>query len=260
MIESQAELPARDTQTEPRWSAERDGLISLEKGRGLGSCAHGDKRHTSSTRRRFAPPGWAERRGVQEWWARAKAYSQSGSIWSRYALHLVIVLLAVGVVGVGQITFPVIDFALPTPTPAPELGERAAEAPTTSRGGVRFVSSSIGLFQNPVPHTIVPERHTVAIITYTVQPNDNVWSIATGFGLEPETIVWANSDLEKSPDLLSVGQVLTILPVDGVYYTVGAGDTVDKVAKEFQTEAEAITAFELNNLEEPYTLTPASGS
>jgi murein DD-endopeptidase MepM/ murein hydrolase activator NlpD len=94
------------------------------------------------------------------------------------------------------------------------------------------------------------------IITYTVQANDNVWAIANGFGLQVETIVWANPAVEKAPDLLSVGQVLAILPVDGIYYTVQAGDTVEKLAKEFKTEAAKIASFELNELAAPYALTP----
>jgi murein DD-endopeptidase MepM/ murein hydrolase activator NlpD len=44
--------------------------------------------------------------------------------------------------------------------------------------------------------------------------------------------------------------------VDGIYYTVQAGDTVDKLAKEFKTEAAKIASFELNGLQEPYALTP----
>jgi murein DD-endopeptidase MepM/ murein hydrolase activator NlpD len=92
------------------------------------------------------------------------------------------------------------------------------------------------------------------IITYTVQPNDNVWAIAQGFGLQVETLVWANPAVENAPDLLSVGQILTILPVDGIYYTVQAGDTVEKLAKKYETTAEKITAFVLNGLQEPYTL------
>jgi murein DD-endopeptidase MepM/ murein hydrolase activator NlpD len=94
------------------------------------------------------------------------------------------------------------------------------------------------------------------IITYTVQANDNVWSIANGFGLQVETVVWANPAVEKAPDLLSVGQVLTILPVDGIYYAVQPGDTVDKLAKEYKAEADKIVSFPLNGLEEPYALTP----
>ena len=43
-----------------------------------------------------------------------------------------------------------------------------------------------------MPHTIVAERDRMAIITYTVQANDNVWAIAQGFGLKAETVLWAN--------------------------------------------------------------------
>jgi hypothetical protein len=53
-----------------------------------------------------------------------------------------------------------------------------------------------------------------------------------------------------------VGQVLAILPVDGIYYTVASGDTVDKIAKEFKVTGDKITSFALNGLQEPYTLTP----
>jgi murein DD-endopeptidase MepM/ murein hydrolase activator NlpD len=118
------------------------------------------------------------------------------------------------------------------------------------------VSDTSGLFQAPVPHTIIPDRDRMEIITYTVQPNDNVWAIAQGFGLQVETLVWANPAVERAPDLLSVGQVLAILPVDGIYYTVEAGDTVEKLAKTYQTTPEKITAFALNGLQEPYTLAP----
>jgi murein DD-endopeptidase MepM/ murein hydrolase activator NlpD len=94
------------------------------------------------------------------------------------------------------------------------------------------------------------------VVTYTVQPNDNVWAIAQGFGLQAETVLWANSEVEKSPDLLRVGQLLIIPPVDGIYYTIQAGDTVESLAKKYKTTVEKIIAFEANELEEPYTLTP----
>jgi murein DD-endopeptidase MepM/ murein hydrolase activator NlpD len=89
-----------------------------------------------------------------------------------------------------------------------------------------------------------------------VQRNDNIWAIAQGFGLKAETVLWANSKVEKSPDLLSVGQELVIPPVDGIYYTVQQGDTVDKLAKTYQTSVEKIVTFEFNSLQEPYTLVP----
>jgi LysM repeat protein len=195
-------------------------------------------------------------------WVRTDA--QEGPVLRRYALHLVVVLLALGVVAVSQVSIPQIDFRLDTPalaesngpTPPADPGSNPVVSVPTNRGGGRSVNNSTNLFQAPVPHTIIPERDRMAIITYTVQANDNVWSIANGFGLEVETVVWANPAVEKAPDLLSVGQVLTILPVDGIYYTVKAGDTVDKLAKEYKAEPDNITSFVLNALEEPYALTP----
>jgi murein DD-endopeptidase MepM/ murein hydrolase activator NlpD len=159
------------------------------------------------------------------------------------------------VVAINHITIPNIDLALPTPTPAPDLGEHTVTTPPTNRGRNQLVSSNTALFQAPVPHTVIASRETTEVITYTVQPNDNIWSIATGFGLEAQTVLWANPAVEKSPDLLSVGQVLVIPPVNGVYYTVQPGDTVEKLAKTYQTTVEKIVTFDLNKLEEPYALT-----
>lgn len=177
------------------------------------------------------------------------------SLPNRFALHLVVILLAVGVVVVSQISLPHIDFRLATPAPVPAVvGTQAVTTSPTNRGGDRFAINNAALFQAPVPHTIIPDRDRMEIITYTVQANDNVWAIAQGFGLQVETVVWANPAVEKAPDLLSVGQVLTILPVDGIYYTVKGGDTVAALAKEFKTEPERITSFELNALQAPYAL------
>jgi murein DD-endopeptidase MepM/ murein hydrolase activator NlpD len=186
-----------------------------------------------------------------------------GSLLSRYALHLVVVLLALGVVSITQATLPEVDLMLPavaTPTPAPELGEHTVTTLTTNRGGGERIASNnsniLILFQAPVPHTTIAERERGGVITYTVQPNDNVWAIAQGFGLSAETVLWANASVEKSPDLLRVGQKLVIPPADGVYLTVSAGDTVEKLAKKYKTTVEKVVGFEFNGLEEPYTLTP----
>jgi murein DD-endopeptidase MepM/ murein hydrolase activator NlpD len=182
-----------------------------------------------------------------------------GSLLNRFALHLVVVLLALGVVSVAKVSLPELTLFLPTPTPAPVLGEHSV-APvqvTTNRGGgSRFVSNSASLFQAPVPHTTIAERDRMAVITYTVQPNDNVWAIAQGFGLKAETVLWANAAVEQKPDLLRVGQKLIIPPVDGIYYTVQSGDTVESLAKKYKTSVEKIVGFELNELQEPYALMP----
>jgi len=92
------------------------------------------------------------------------------------------------------------------------------------------------------------------IIAYTVQTGDTLYGIAEKFGLNTDTIMWASGRLEDHPDLLKIGQMLTILPVDGVYHTVVAGDTLENIAQQYKAEVSAIIEYEYNNLESPYNL------
>lgn len=178
---------------------------------------------------------------------------------NRYALHLVVILMAFGVVTVNRIRLPEIDVQLEGPAAALESESESQITTTVSgRSSYRPFRNTTLLFQAPVPHTIIPERERVGIITYTVQANDTLWGISEAFELKVETIAWANPEVEADPDLLSVGQVLNILPVDGIYYTIKSGDTVEKLAKTYKTTVEKITGLELNALTAPYTLTVGS--
>jgi len=94
------------------------------------------------------------------------------------------------------------------------------------------------------------------IITYTVQPGDNVETIAQRFGVLPTTIVWSNSEVEENPDLLRVGQELVIPPVDGILYTVKANDTLSGIAERFKVKIEDIIRSPLNNLSDGANLIP----
>lgn len=105
------------------------------------------------------------------------------------------------------------------------------------------------IFLAGVPHTIIPERTRAEIVTYQVETGDTVSSIAAKFGLSPETIVWANRDLERNPDLLGLGQVLVVLPVNGVYHQMGGGDTIESIAASYQVESTAIVNYALNQIE-----------
>jgi murein DD-endopeptidase MepM/ murein hydrolase activator NlpD len=111
------------------------------------------------------------------------------------------------------------------------------------------------LFQAVVPHTTVPRRYRIDPITYTVQAGDNVSSIADQFGVSVDTVLWNNGNLEDNPDYLSLGDVLTILPVSGVYHTVVKGDTLESIAKKYKVEVPAITSYEGNYMSEPYAIT-----
>ncbi|MEA3345895.1 MAG: M23 family metallopeptidase [Chloroflexota bacterium] len=148
---------------------------------------------------------------------------------------------------------------LSTPTTVPQIGQRPRRPRLlTSRGGARPTSApaTFTLIQNPVPHTIIPDRPRLKVVTYTVQSGDTLLGIAQKFELDADTIMWASGRMEDHPDLLKVGQILTILPVDGVYHTVQEGDTLEGIAKKYKVDVEAIAQCKYNDLKEPYKLTP----
>lgn len=91
-----------------------------------------------------------------------------------------------------------------------------------------------------------PPRSTV--VTYVVQQGDNIVRIAHEFGLEVSTLLWANPALEDDPDLLTIGQELMILPVDGTLYKVARGDSVEAIAAKHKVEASAILEYPANGL------------
>jgi LysM repeat protein len=97
------------------------------------------------------------------------------------------------------------------------------------------------------------------IQTYTVHEGDTLWSIATQFELDVDTLRWSNPALEKNPDMLSVGAELVILPVPGVYHQVVKGDTVQSIAAEYGVTEADITNFPPNALYPPYTLKTGQG-
>ena len=82
------------------------------------------------------------------------------------------------------------------------------------------------------------------VVEYTVEPGDNLWSIAEKFNVSLNTVLWAN-DLSQNT-AIQIGQKLIVPPVSGVIHHVKKGDTVSQVAKTYKSEAGKIVAF--NNL------------
>ena len=117
-----------------------------------------------------------------------------------------------------------------------------------SRNGNRVNAPVSRLAQ---PHTIIPDRPRLGIETYTVQAGDTVQSIAASYGLQPTTIMWANSAIEDAPDLLRIGQDVTILPIDGAYHQVAEGDTLESIANTYKVYSETITSCQYNTLVPP---------
>ena len=69
------------------------------------------------------------------------------------------------------------------------------------------------------------------ISTYVVREGDTLGQIADMFGVTTGTILWSN-DI-KQGGLIKEGQVLSILPISGVQYTIKKGDTLASVVKKY---------------------------
>jgi LysM repeat protein len=80
------------------------------------------------------------------------------------------------------------------------------------------------------------------ITEYKVKPGDSLWSIAQQFDLQPETILWGNEWL-SSCGILQIGDILSILPVDGVLHKVQDGDTLETLERLHGTPAQEILEY-----------------
>lgn len=144
----------------------------------------------------------------------------------------------------GATSTPQIQPSPARPTESPTRESAHADEPQTSPTPT---SRPTQVRPGPTP---TPRR----VITYTVRKGDSLWSIAARFGLDVDTLRWSNEALVRNPDLLSVGQELTILPVKGAYHTVQTGETVETIALAYGVTPTVIIDYPLNNLHPPYQL------
>ncbi|HHX08999.1 MAG TPA: peptidoglycan DD-metalloendopeptidase family protein [Chloroflexi bacterium] len=97
--------------------------------------------------------------------------------------------------------------------------------------------------------TVLPLRSRSTISTYTVEPGDNLFSVATRFNLQPETVLWSNRyNIGDDPHMIYPGQQLVILPVDGTMHIWSAGEGLNGVAEFYKVTPEIIINFPGNNL------------
>jgi murein DD-endopeptidase MepM/ murein hydrolase activator NlpD len=130
----------------------------------------------------------------------------------------------------------------PTPLPAAPLA--VASAPQDV--------SSFGIVRQTDPHTNIPARPRQDVVKYTVVAGDTVSGIADRYGLQPSTVFAANYYvLLDDPHNLRPGQVLNILPVDGVYREWQAGEGINLVARFYHVKPDDIVNFPANHLSPP---------
>lgn len=100
-----------------------------------------------------------------------------------------------------------------------------------------------GISRQALLHTEIPNWPSMKVRTYKVRAGDTAWSIAKKFDLQPESILWGNESLSADAGSLMIGDVLNILPVDGVLHTIQEGETLEKVAYRHGVTVEAILEF-----------------
>ncbi|MFQ6101948.1 MAG: peptidoglycan DD-metalloendopeptidase family protein [Anaerolineae bacterium] len=173
---------------------------------------------------------------------------------TRAAAHLSIVVLALGTIVLSGVGVPAPRAAIGGSSDANVVPyfERATSPPPTLPLSTNqsLAPDADVVARLPVPHTTFPERPRAGVIVYTIQPGDTIFDIAARFSLSPDTIVWSNREgIHDAPWLVQPGLELFILPVDGVYHTVGAGETVAGIAADYEVEPAALYN-EWNDLEE----------
>lgn len=87
--------------------------------------------------------------------------------------------------------------------------------------------------------------------TYIVRQGDTVAAIAQRYGLEIESILWNNPEVNNHPDMLLIGQELVIPSRDGILYTLKLGDTLLDTAAIYDVEVEDIVSFASNEISDP---------
>lgn len=117
-------------------------------------------------------------------------------------------------------------------------------------------SDSILLAQAPSDTTILAKPQIVPtaqkskqdIISYTVQSDDTIQSIADKYNVSADSIRWSNN---LSGSGVAAGVKLAIPPVNGIVYTVKPGDTPANLANKYRADESQIITYndaELNGL------------
>lgn len=197
----------------------------------------------------------------------------------RLASHLAVIAVAAVVLVVSQIELPDWQFSLrnlpedglfaavqeqslATQGQGIPVGSSASEAADAfQRAVIPFTNPQAQPVNPPAAEVVAPVQSASSglitrreqIETYSVRSGDTVLGIAASFNLQPETIQWANPELEANPDMLRIGDRLVILPVDGVLHVVQPGDTLSTIAAKYKVTTEAIVSLQLNHLSDSST-------
>ena len=190
-------------------------------------------------------------------WRTGVDWHSKRPLFSRVTAHVSVIFLAIVAVIISGVGIPSPQ-ALGSSSDASAFSLKLTSEPETvptptlpppSTSPAKLVNTTT-VVRLPVPNTSIPDRLRAEVITYVIQGGDNIFDIASAFGLSPNTIVWSNREtINDAPWLIQPGLGIYILPVDGVYHTVRADETVAGIAETYGVEPSVIYN-EWNDIEE----------
>jgi len=200
-------------------------------------------------------------------WDRVREMGISGTVTRIVTNILTVVVVVAAVYGLGRFYINSSQPNAATENTPPQQDDSPASAETSinvqdvilpefSLPDTAFFYGGGGIAREAKPDTQIPTRSRSEISFYEVQTGDSVFSIADQYGLKPETILWGNYDtLNDNPRFLAIGQVLNILPTDGIYYRYNSGESLESIARSFEVSVNDIIEYPGNYLD-PYETNP----
>lgn len=172
----------------------------------------------------------------------------------RLAGHLSVLAVAAIILVLSQVKIP--DWSLPIDALPGAAMENNLQAASGNLSLPRLLTTELqpesgnleSLQRIALPFTTAPVRPRETIAVHTVQSGDTILGIAAQYGIQPETILWANPQIEENPDRISIGDQVKVLPVNGVLHTVRQGDTLSSIAAKYKVEVSDITNYAGNGL------------
>ena len=121
-----------------------------------------------------------------------------------------------------------------------------SDSPSDSPSPSPQASSAAPATAQPRVGTAIPGS---AFLAYKVRAGDTLSRIANSFELSATTLYWANSTNVSDPQLVKIGQILKIPPMDGLAIAVEAGATIKSIADKYGIDAQELA--DANNLSDP---------
>jgi LysM repeat protein len=152
--------------------------------------------------------------------------------------------------------------AIPAPQPTPIPSDRVILVNAEVIQHPQSEAFTADLYVTSTLDTVIPWPNVggrTAIITHTVESGDTGWGLVYQYGIDLNTLVWANPELDPANPVFSIGQQIRILPVQGVYHVVVEGETVEQIAARYGVPVTNITNYPPNHLTRSYTLQNGQG-